>query len=67
MIVTDISGARAGKFVDLATFNANTAFSAEDRDAITERVNGWIKASLPVRFAETSDSAAADVVPEQTL
>jgi hypothetical protein len=39
MIVTDISGARDGKFVEVGRFNANDAFSPEDRREFDVRLH----------------------------
>jgi hypothetical protein len=39
MIVTDISGARKGEFVELGRFNANDAFPAADRDEFDVRLH----------------------------
>jgi hypothetical protein len=39
MIVTDISGARKGEFVELGRFNANDAFPAADREEFDVRLH----------------------------
>jgi alanyl-tRNA synthetase len=42
-------------------FTHSEALSAEDRQAITVRVNGWIKASLPVRWLEMGRAEAEEL------
>ncbi len=78
MIVTDISGARAGTFTELGRFNANTAFSGADRSTFDVRLHSMAPTADGMRthvaylgggylLLDTSDFANARANPQFRL